>query len=172
MLERVVSSFAGVGGFDRSSCVVFGGVELAECFRPKEKALPVDFRENFDVPFGGTAGSDALFFPLGVCSACAFGSEEADETALRREELSAVETVFELEVPLPLHSCCQPLTGRRRGGLDEERKGMRKIKMMGGCAAGFLHPWKMGEAATPAAFCQVGQSPVYPKIKIKIAKYI
>lgn len=110
MLERVVSSFAGVGGFERSSWVVFGGVEPEECFRPKEKALPVDIRENFDVPFG-TAGRGALlFFPLAVVS---FGSEDADETALRLEELSVVETVFELEVPLPLHSC-QPLTGRRR----------------------------------------------------------
>lgn len=109
MLERVVSSFAGVGGFERSSWVVLDGVE-PEDFRPKEKALPVDIRENFDVPFG-TAGRGALlFFPLAVVS---FGSEDADETALRLEELSAVETVFELEVPLPLHRC-QPLTGRRR----------------------------------------------------------
>lgn len=117
MLERVVSSFAGVGGFERSSwVVVLVGVEPPECFRPKEKALPVDFRENFDVGFG-TAGSGALmFFPLTVWSGCAFGSEDADETALRLEELSVVETVFELEVPLPLHSC-QPLTDRRRVGV-------------------------------------------------------
>lgn len=114
MLERVVSSFAGVGGFERSSCVVLVGVEPEECFRPNEKALPVDFRENFEVPFGGTAGRGALLiFPLAAWSGCAFGSEEADETALRLEELSVVETVFEFEVPLPLHSC-QPMTGRRR----------------------------------------------------------
>jgi hypothetical protein len=111
VLDRVVSSFAGVGGFERSSCVVLGGVE-PEDFRPKEKALPVDIRENFDVLFG-TAGRGALFFLLVMESGCAFGSEEADEAALRLEELSVVETVFELEVPLPLHNC-QPLTGGRR----------------------------------------------------------
>lgn len=115
MLERVVSSFPGVDGFERSSWVPFDGDDPAECFRPKENALPVDFRENFDVPFG-TAGRGALvFLPLVVLSGCKLRSEDADETALRLEELSAVDTVFEFEVPLPLHSC-QPLTGRMRGG--------------------------------------------------------
>ena len=86
---------------------MFGGVEPEDCLRPNEKALLVDISENFDVPLG-SAGSGAPFFGY---SGCPVGSEEAVETALRREELSVVDTVFELEVPLPLRGS-QQLTGR------------------------------------------------------------
>lgn len=168
MLERVVSSFAGVGGFERSSCVPFDGDEPAECFRPKENAFPVDFRENFDVPFG-TAGRGALvFLPLAVLSG-ALGSEDADETALRLEELSAVDTVFEFEVPLPLHSC-QPLTGRMRGGYNEDRIGERNKGDGWLCRQDLYTPGKW--VRLPQQPMPRWASPVYPKIKIKIAKHI
>jgi hypothetical protein len=111
VLERVVSSFAGVGGFERSSWVLLDGVE-PEDLRPNEKALLDDIRENFDVPLAGAAGGGAPFFGY---SGFWLGSEDEVETALRCEELSVVETVFEFEVPLPLHSS-QQLTDRSCGG--------------------------------------------------------
>lgn len=111
MLERVVSSFAGVVGFEEFSRLPFGG-ELPDGLRPNVNAFPVDFNENFEAPFGGTAGGWALLFGYSVL---ALGSEEDVETALRCEELSVVETVLELEVSLPLHGS-QRLRGRSYGG--------------------------------------------------------
>lgn len=46
-----------------------------------------------------------------------------------------------------------------------------EIKMMGGCVPQeYYTPWKMGEATLAAGAKVGGPVPVYPKIKIKIAK--
>jgi hypothetical protein len=140
---------------------MFGGVEPEDCLRPNEKALLVDISENFDVPLV-SAGSGAPFFGY---SGCAVGSEEAVEAALRREELSVVDTVFELEVPLPLHGS-QQLTGRMSWWVKEGSKKMTVEWLCRRISASL----EKKDAADPSSLCQGGAGLHNPKNKNKHKK--
>lgn len=75
--------------------------------RPQDSDRPAAFSENADCDFGiGGIGISlcGLSFPALNSSLLVSVEEGAVDAALSREELSAVEAVFELDPPLPLHT--------------------------------------------------------------------
>lgn len=81
-----------------------GFVDFFSFPKPKEKFRPVAFNEKGLLDCGG--GVKAGGFSTGAGESCCLLSsmeEGAVDVALKREELSVVEVILEVEPPLPLN---------------------------------------------------------------------